>query len=233
MPDATRLHNAVQAAGVAAVVFIPRFFDAGRVAWLQAQVGAGHTHGVASWSTDSLTPGSPYFQSDWRRESGGLWDVAPHLLSQVMPVLGPVRSAEVLAHDPSGLTHLSLLHSGGGLSRIEIEVNGTLGMEKRFVFEFSGPQGRTRAPSEPLDYVAGHRTALTELVRQIASGAPVSDAWFSVPASLEITRILEAIDGTIHAGSIGVEIPVTPPGPADPPEWRLMSLPAPTAQPPS
>jgi predicted dehydrogenase len=233
LSDAVRLNDAVLASGVAAVVFIPRFFDASRVAWLNAQVGAGHTRGIASWFTDSLTPGSPYFRSDWRRESGGLWDVAPHLLSQVIPVLGPVRSVRVLTHDHAGVTHLALVHAEGGESLIQIEVNGALGSEKRFAFEFSGPHGVSRAPSEPLDYVAGHRMALAELVRQIGSGRPASDAWFSIPASVEITRVLDAVESAIKAGSIGVQIPVTPAGPAGPPEGQLRASPAPREQPPS
>lgn len=209
--DAERLNAAVAAAGVAAVVFIPRFFEASRVRWLMEQLGAGHTSGTASWLTDALTPGSPYFRSDWRQESGGLWDVAPHLLSQVIPVLGPVRSVKVLVHDQVGVTHLALLHDRGAESLIQIEVNGELGKKKSFTFEFSGPRGTSRSPSEPLDYVAGHGNALAELVRQIESGVTVSNAWFSIPASVEITRVLDSVESAIKAGSIGVYVPVKTP----------------------
>src|SRR4051812_662358 len=36
------------------------------------------------------TEGNPFGASAWRRESGGLWDVGPHALALVLPVLGPV-----------------------------------------------------------------------------------------------------------------------------------------------
>ena len=208
LPDAERLGSVVAASGVAAVVFIPRFFDAGRVAWLRDQIDAGHTSGNAVWISDALTPGSPYAQSAWRRESGGLWDVGPHVLSQLISVLGPIARVSVIAHESAGETRLSLLHHRGAESGVRMNVNGEL-TKKTFMFEFSGPRGSARSPSEPLDYVAGHGMALAELRQQIETGTVVSDAWFSVSASVEITRVLSKIDAVIHAGPRGVFVPVS------------------------
>jgi predicted dehydrogenase len=207
--DAETLDHVVKSSGVVAVVFIPRFFDPSRVAWLKEQVQAGHTCGTAEWLTDALTPGSPYFMSDWRQASGGLWDVAPHLLSQVILVLGPIQNVNVLVHDRAGVTRLALQHYRGAESLIRVEVNGELGREKSFTFEFSGPRGLSRSPSEPLDYVASHGRALTELLRQVEAGVAVSDAWFSVPASVEIARVLATAESAIKTDTIGIYLPVT------------------------
>ena len=210
LPDAELLDSAVAASGVAAVVFIPRFFDAGRVAWLRDQGGAGHTSGNVVWISDALTPGSPYAHSAWRREGGGLWDVGPHILSQLIPVLGPIASVSVISHDSAGETHLSLLHHRGAESNVRMNVNGEL-TKKTFMFEFSGPRGSARSPSEPLDYVAGHGKALAELRGQMETGIVVSDAWFSISASVEISRVLSTINAVIQAGSRGVFVPVETP----------------------
>ena len=60
-------------------------------------------------------PGNPYGGSLWRREHGALWDIGPHALSIILPVLG--RVTRVAAMDgPSGLVHLLLTHDGGATS---------------------------------------------------------------------------------------------------------------------
>src|SRR4051812_7675692 len=49
--------------------------------WLEARVD--HVGSI-------FTPDNPFGASPWRRQSGGLWDVGPHALAALLPVLGKV-----------------------------------------------------------------------------------------------------------------------------------------------
>src|SRR5579863_16746 len=75
--DADDLVDAVDQAGVASVVFFTHRFHPDVRAWL-ADVTArgGWAGGVAVWLGTAMNSGSPY-NSPWRREAGGLWDVGP------------------------------------------------------------------------------------------------------------------------------------------------------------
>ena len=87
---------AVEAAGVASVVF----FTSGstqRHAFLAATAAAGGwQHARATQFASIYQPGSPYGDSRWRREQGALWDIGPHALSIVLPVLGRVTRVAAL-----------------------------------------------------------------------------------------------------------------------------------------
>jgi len=83
-------------AGVMAVVFVTRLFDPVRAAWLRDSIGRDYDHADVEWVSSSLTPGSPYADSQWRKNPGGIvWDLMPHILSQIVPVLGEVVDAEL------------------------------------------------------------------------------------------------------------------------------------------
>ena len=72
------------------MVFFTERFVPEREAWLQEPVAAGCLGGPATWLASLRTPDNPFADSAWRRQQGALWDVGPHALSVVLPVLGPV-----------------------------------------------------------------------------------------------------------------------------------------------
>ena len=51
--------------------------------------GRGWSGGHAEWIGSVVSSDSP-FNTPWRREKGGLWDVGPHALSVLLAVLGDV-----------------------------------------------------------------------------------------------------------------------------------------------
>ena len=70
--------------------------------------------GHALWLGSVYSESSP-FNTPWRREKGGLWDLGPHVVSLLWAILGPVKS--VTADTGRGdLTHLVLHHEGGATS---------------------------------------------------------------------------------------------------------------------
>src|SRR4029453_8972836 len=81
--------------------------------WIEARVD--HVGSI-------YTGGNPFGASPWRRESGGLWDVGPHAVALVLPVLGPV--AEVTAMTGvRDMTHVLLKHAGGAVSPLPLSVD--------------------------------------------------------------------------------------------------------------
>ncbi|GAA1029567.1 Gfo/Idh/MocA family oxidoreductase [Virgisporangium ochraceum] len=121
--DTDEVVAAVDGAGVAALVFftnrfrpeIERFLaDANRVGGWYAARGVMHA--------SIFQPGNPYGASAWRREHGGLWDIGPHALSVVLPVLGDVT--EITAVDgPRGTVNVIARHVNGAASELSITLN--------------------------------------------------------------------------------------------------------------
>ncbi|WP_461030842.1 Gfo/Idh/MocA family protein, partial [Streptomyces sparsus] len=84
--------DAVDRAGVRSVVFFTLRFAPTSAEWITEQAGTGGwTLGRADWYSPVFGGAdSPYTASPWRREKGALWDVGPHALSVLLPILGDV-----------------------------------------------------------------------------------------------------------------------------------------------
>ncbi|AVZ72619.1 oxidoreductase [Streptomyces lunaelactis] len=115
---AREVAEAAERAGVASVVFCTLRYAADTALWIaeQAAVGGWFT-AHAQWLGSLYAPGSdsPYADSPWRREKGGLWDVGPHVLSVLLPVLGDVTEVTA-ARGPVDTAHLVLRHASGASS---------------------------------------------------------------------------------------------------------------------
>jgi predicted dehydrogenase len=114
---ADRLVAAVQAAGVASVVFFTFRFQAATSTWLTQAARTQLAGGAGSW-LGSLA-GTPFADSPWRQEHGALWDIGPHALSVLVPALGPVVAVQAGA----GLrdtVHLVLTHASGAASTVTL-----------------------------------------------------------------------------------------------------------------
>ncbi|WP_455361892.1 Gfo/Idh/MocA family protein [Streptomyces sp. SYSU K21746] len=119
--------EAAERAGVASVVFFTLRFALPTAAWVTEQAALdGWFTARAQWLGALFRPGtsstgstgstrSPYADSPWRREKGGLWDVGPHVLSVLLPVLGDVTGMTAMG-GPADTTHLVLRHASGASS---------------------------------------------------------------------------------------------------------------------
>jgi len=117
LPAADELVAAVRTAGVASVVFFTDRFQPGTSTWL-AQAGRTQpVGGAASWL--NALEGSPVAGSSWRQERGALWDLAPHLLSVLLPALGPVVAVQAGAGQRDTV-HLVLTHEAGAASTLSV-----------------------------------------------------------------------------------------------------------------
>jgi predicted dehydrogenase len=167
-PDADALASAVEQARVASVVFFTARFQADTRAWL-AEVTAtgGWAGGLAVWLGTAWQAGSP-FNTPWRRDQGGLWDLGPHVVSLLWASLGPVRSVTARA-GLADITHLVLGHENGATSTatVTLSVPRSAALADLYLW---GQPGRSTAPVEAEEAVTPLRTALTELAANARSG---------------------------------------------------------------
>jgi predicted dehydrogenase len=178
--DAERIVAAVDAAGVATVVFFTLRYVEPVVNWLAAAVAAGEWEAASAvMLASSLSPDSPYSASAWRHERGGLWDASPHLLSLLLPALGAVADV-VATRGRDDAVQLALSHRSGAVSSLAISMTAAgegLGLELR------GPAGRSAMPDLDGDTAplleAAHREAVSQLLAAIETGArPACDVRF-------------------------------------------------------
>ncbi len=166
--DADALAGAVEQAGVASMVFFTARFQADVRAWLSEVTATGRwAGGCAVWLGSALRAGNP-FNTPWRRDKGGLWDLAPHLISLLWASLGPVQSVTAQAGH-ADVTHLILRHEPGATSTVTVTLNAPQSAEFADLFVW-GEAGRSAAPVETSQPVTPLRTALTELAANARSG---------------------------------------------------------------
>jgi predicted dehydrogenase len=194
--EADEISAAVAERDLASVVlftrrFMPQLneFLAGAVAtggWVAARVD--HVGSI-------YAEGNPFGESPWRRESGGLWDVGPHALALVVPVLGAVTevTAMVGARD---MSHVLLRHSSGAISTLTLSVDVPIAAEREEAV-FAGEAGVITVPEQPWEPVIAVGIALSELIAAAAGGPrPEMDVRFGA----EMTAILEAAAEAARTG---------------------------------
>ncbi len=120
---AHRVAAAVAASGVRSVVFFTARYDPAVRTWL-ADAQRGTWEGAyGHWISAALSaPDSPYLDSAWRHEYGALWDIGPHLLSLLIPTLGPVDGVRAVA-GARDLVHLVFHHLPGATSAASLTLS--------------------------------------------------------------------------------------------------------------
>lgn len=158
---------AVAESGVAAIVFFTHYFSPPVTAWFGAVDRDGWLGGAAYWLGSALTDANP-FNTPWRREHGGLWDVGPHAVADLVRLLGPVVDVTAVAGGPD-LTHLVLAHEGGGSSTCTLTLSAPDAADG-FTLMVWGPAGRAHLPVDEVDSTAALTVAVEDLVRLVLSG---------------------------------------------------------------
>jgi predicted dehydrogenase len=172
------LVEAVEQAGVASVVFFTQRFQPEVRAWLaEAETRGGWAGGVSAWLGSALEESNP-FNTPWRQDKGGLWDVGPHVVSLLWASLGPVTSVTA-DPGPADVAHLVLHHRGGATSTTTVTLSAT-DAAAGFEAYLWGESGRLAAPIGSLDQVAALSVALGELTANARAGQTrhPCDVWF-------------------------------------------------------
>ena len=163
--DADALAAAVAEAGVASVVFFTGRFDDGQRQWLAQVAQRSDWDGAAGlWLGSAFAVGSP-FDTPWRHDKGGLWDVGPHALAMLTGALGPI--VEITARGGRrDLVHLILRHESGVTSSYAVSID-TPQPAAELSLTVWGAAGRWQLPAMTAD--AGH--ALATAARELAAAA--------------------------------------------------------------
>ncbi|GHH34324.1 Gfo/Idh/MocA family protein [Streptomyces candidus] len=194
---ARQVAEAAEAAGVASVVFFTLRFATGTSSWVTEQAAVdGWFTAHAYWLGALFSPDSDsvYAASPWRGEKGALWDVGPHALSVLLPVLGDVT--HLAASGGHGdMAHLALRHASGASSTATLSLSAPpeasgVGVELR------GASGVAALPNPWGPGAESFGAAIDALLESARSGTPhPCDARFG----LRVTEILEQADTALTA----------------------------------
>jgi predicted dehydrogenase len=195
--EADELVAAVDGSGVASLVFVTNRYRPVMVNWLERTVATPGWGGARVTMLGSIFGAdSPYRDSQWRRERGGLWDLGPHALSIVLPVLGPVDEA-VAVPAPYGTVHAILRHRDGAVTTMATSIDSPPGLSI-WAATFLGEAGTTRMPAEPIDAITAFRAAIARLAANVAAGRAADP--LDVRAGRDTVAVLAAAQASVDRG---------------------------------
>ncbi|MFE0514903.1 Gfo/Idh/MocA family protein [Streptomyces sp. NPDC058964] len=196
--DGRAVVEATERAGVASVVFFTTRFQKEPQAWIEEQAAvAGWFTARAEWLGAVFTSDSPFAASPWRRAKGALWDVGPHALSVLLPVLGDVRAVTAAAHGPGDTVHLVLDHVTDTSSTLTLSLTAPPAAAGAAV-ELRGDAGVTLLPPSNEGAVPALARAADALLSAARTGRRHScDASFG----LRVTEILAAAEARLNGGA--------------------------------
>jgi hypothetical protein len=189
---------------VASVVFFTGRFTPAVGGFIARALGREWHGGRARLVTPSLRPGSPYAGSQWRHEYGGLWDVGPHALAHLLPVLGPVRDVAAMA-GPHATTQVLCSHESGAVSHLELSIDAPVGTGVTTT-ELYGPDGTVPYPPYDVSGPVAFGRAIDELLATVAAGR--TDHPCDVRFARDVVAVLAAA-----AADAAARVPVAAPLP--------------------
>lgn len=153
----------------------------GRAEWLGALFGSDSD--------------SPFADSPWRQEKGALWDVGPHALSVLLPVLGDARRVAAAASGPGDTVHLILDHVSGASSTLTLTLSAPSAAAGATA-ELRGESGVALLPASSEGAVTALGHAADALLAAARTGEPhPCDAAFG----LRVTEILVEAETLLDA----------------------------------
>ncbi|MEU2586408.1 Gfo/Idh/MocA family oxidoreductase [Streptomyces avermitilis] len=198
VPDGRAVVEAAERAGIASVVFFTTRFQSETEAWISEQAAAkGWFTARAQWLGAVFTSDSPFAASPWRREKGALWDVGPHALSVLLPVLGDVRRVAAAARGPRDTAHLILDHADGATSTLTLSLTAPPAAAGALV-ELRGEAGVTVLPNSSESALDAFARAVDALRTAASTGRPhPCDASFG----LRVSEVLAAAEARLAGDS--------------------------------
>lgn len=164
--DAERLVAAAERNKVAGVVLFTMLYDPRVRALTRSDNRTWHAgHGV--WLGSALADNNP-FNTPWRHDKGGLWDVGPHAVAVLCKALGPIVGVNA-TRGAGDLVHAIFTHAGGATSTATMTLQAPDAADG-FATMLWGPHGRDEVTVDDVDAVASFTTAYDELAGLIHTG---------------------------------------------------------------
>jgi predicted dehydrogenase len=184
---------------VASVVFLSRCFEPSWVEKFAAISTKDRWMGAdAHFLSGALRPGTPYSNSGWRQEHGALWDLGPHVLSVLLPILGGVAAVRCTHEEPM-LTRLQLVHASGKHSEMLLGLHAEPERAGE-AYVLHGIQGAERLDVELPP--AARKSAFSAAVRAVAIAARGGPAHTCNAAfGLKLQRVLAAAEKSLESES--------------------------------
>ncbi len=197
---AASVAEAVAANGVRTLVFFVRRFVPEIAEAIDRERGKPWTRARIRVHAAGLIPSSPYRNSVWRQAQGAaLWDIGPHALSVVLPMMGPVTEVRRLPAE-ADYVRFATRHAGGGESEISLSLR-TPAESVEIIYEFSGPGGTIRLPEPDYDRPRVFSGAAAELARMIRSERRAHECDISL--GLATVGVLQSVGGSFGWTSPG------------------------------
>ncbi|MEO6712051.1 MAG: Gfo/Idh/MocA family oxidoreductase [Mycobacteriales bacterium] len=192
--DADRVVAAAEALHVASRVFFTSRFCPEIEDWLQTLASDADWDGAhITMQYNIYIEGNPYGGSQWRKDRGALWDIGPHALSQLIPVLGPVRRI-VSSAGRGDMVHLVFTHDSGATSTATLSLT-TPEPAMHGDLYFFGPRGISRKPDGVTTPGEAFDNCLRELLEAIDKGESVDRA--DVHFGRDVVAILADADAQL------------------------------------
>ena len=193
--SARAIAESIERRGLASIVFFMRRFIPDVETAIQLARNEPWTEGNVQVHSGALLGDSPYARSVWRQaDAGALWDIGPHVLSILMPVLGNVENVRATM-GADRYVRFSTRHASGATAAVSLTLHADPGaVISRYVFR--GPQRELTLPepsfSRPAllaqavgDLVDAIRTGKTAHRCDVRLGAQVVDALAAAARSIE------------------------------------------------
>ncbi|WP_304453187.1 Gfo/Idh/MocA family protein [Nocardiopsis sp. YSL2] len=185
-----------EARGLASMVFFTNRFSDSVDGFVREAAASGGWGGARVTMFASIfQPDNPFGASPWRREKGGLWDIGPHALSVVLPVLGPVGEVTAMT-GPRDTAHVLTRHRDGAVGSFALTLDAALDA-RTFEVALHGEHGWVTAPDGDRSAVTAFGNAIDRLLAQV--DGTVGDPC-DVMFGRDVVRILAAAEEAARTG---------------------------------
>ncbi|MFD4995532.1 Gfo/Idh/MocA family protein [Streptomyces buecherae] len=187
--QAARVRAAVRASDVASLTFLTCRFRPEQRVWIDAAARTGGWHTASAvWLVPLYDPRERPAPGDWRRSEGALWDIGPHALSLLAPLLGPVERVTALA-GRGDTVHLTTRHATGatGTAALSLTVPPAA---RQVVTTAVGEEGVHTLPRGFTTASVAAAEAVDALATMVTEGR--RDHPCDVDFGYEIVRVLDA-----------------------------------------
>jgi predicted dehydrogenase len=196
---ARRVADAVRKRHVHSLVFLTYLFQPDVLAWLHKMSTLARKAGPWEGAIVSCAGGigaddSPYRDSTWRWERGGLWDWGPHALSVLQALLPPITHLTG-TRGVRDTANVILTHQTRATSYLMLTVTAPPGAEDSSVVVW-GPGGRHRLDLPTGSLREAYGRAIGELQQAIVAGGEPSPECDEATAAVDV---LFAADATLAA----------------------------------
>ena len=113
--------KAAENSGVRGVLFSTMQYTSNVADWQKGLSRDGWIASRVRLFRAMFVPGNPYQNSAWRQKKGALWDIGPHALSVVLPVLGTAESVVAQRGINDGV-EVVIRHSSGAITSLSLSL---------------------------------------------------------------------------------------------------------------